>query len=582
MALQSSATYRSSVDGATATVYPDHFSPDDDPNSNFRRQSSFSQQRNPFADFPRDRFPIVGGWTNAAAFNQSLSKDRDRGSVAIPPDQQPSSATSQSFARPFWHEWFESPPKRRKLSREGEDEMATLELNVDILGPYYTHIKPKGDFLPDFEITASVLRECSPSCKAAFLCALRLLPNSNSVTFPIQSFNSTRDTLRSFLDGQHSVRTNEQSDQDNLVLIWICILTAIVEESSLHNQPPTISPYTPLQIAVETYHSLHATGNDFLSGPMATLHKRAMPFVWLLVRLHCFANGRADDHTPSSLFQSSSKAAASLGHTLAYEFSAAHMLLGLLSLNQNIHQSTTHYIQLFRKTATIMSDNMHIQFGSDADLLTANVIHNLLHLVQARVDTQLFPPDISTPAANLTESLRLQSEAEAAKPWQYDPIRYHAYTIATFTLLELHQNIVEDDVPESYADKNLRNLQSCLQRESEKIGPITDAVSPATWNWASLLGKLIEVKLNQSNGHAKNNKHSEVVSTVNFSDLLKTGYTRLMGMWSDHLNIEDGNDRNPSSVVDPESAPNSHSQDRNGPTGDVQSSSTHQANENVQ
>lgn len=118
------AGYRQSIDS--------EYSPDE-PYSAGRRNFSFSDNRNPFAAYPRDRIPSTGGWGVGSPTAPYQSRDT-RGSVALAPDQHPGDINGPlvSYSKPFWAQDTEvegRAAKRQKTSTD--DEMGSAITNIE-------------------------------------------------------------------------------------------------------------------------------------------------------------------------------------------------------------------------------------------------------------------------------------------------------------------------------------------------------------------------------------------------------------------------------------------------------------------
>lgn len=107
--------YRQSVDS--------EYSPDE-PYSAGRRNFSFSDQKNPFASYPRDRIPSTGGWGVGSPSTPYQARD-SRGSIALAPDQHlvDINDPSMNYTKPFWAQDIGEEgraPKRQKTSTEDD------------------------------------------------------------------------------------------------------------------------------------------------------------------------------------------------------------------------------------------------------------------------------------------------------------------------------------------------------------------------------------------------------------------------------------------------------------------------------
>jgi hypothetical protein len=109
------AGYRQSIDS--------EYSPEE-PYSAGRRNFSFSDQRNPFAAYPRDRIPSTGGWGVGSPTTPYQARD-SRGSIALAPDQHLAdiNGPSTNYTKPFWAQEIEESSraaKRQKISDEDD------------------------------------------------------------------------------------------------------------------------------------------------------------------------------------------------------------------------------------------------------------------------------------------------------------------------------------------------------------------------------------------------------------------------------------------------------------------------------
>lgn len=112
------AGYRQSIDS--------EYSPEE-PNAAGRRNFSFSDQRNPFAAYPRDRIPSTGGWGVGSPTTPYQARD-SRGSIALAPDQHPADMNGPptNYTRPFWAQEIQEDGRAAKRQKMGdEDDLIT-------------------------------------------------------------------------------------------------------------------------------------------------------------------------------------------------------------------------------------------------------------------------------------------------------------------------------------------------------------------------------------------------------------------------------------------------------------------------
>ncbi len=142
--------YRSSIDDTSPSgPYPDVFSPDEAIPLSFKRASSLSEGKNPFAQphfMNRDRMPSTGGWSIGSG-GQGQRMSGPRGSIAIAPDQQlPEMAMTTAgqyfdLSKPFWAQdpqQVERPHKKRKRSIQADgpaSESPSFEVDAESLAP---------------------------------------------------------------------------------------------------------------------------------------------------------------------------------------------------------------------------------------------------------------------------------------------------------------------------------------------------------------------------------------------------------------------------------------------------------------
>jgi len=525
LALQSQG-YRPSLDGNTAPFADQTFSPDDEI---ARRQSAFSQQRSP--QEPPTRLQSFTGYQ---LNNSQTSYPRDRGSIAIPPDQpQTDHITPTQPPSPQ-----EKPVKVFLTSHSGslantqEEVVSTTpigEHNMEVLDHYYTHIHPQCPILPDDQGRSFwIYLEASQSIQQAFLTCLTLLPygeSSNQIMIDVTENLSikTRTDVENFLHRESRI-WKRRTDQDNLVLLWTYLLFSVIiqhDVNSFTNCNLSMADIT--RMPLELLRSLLILDEFSYKFPTKTELDltRALQAATLFARLYRLSSGRVDDPLPDDLNSCLTGGASVLPASFSYAVLNSQHFQGALCLclpaggrvNWDIANSVL-------KTATKSMDIVRGLLGitlSNPVVTQVNAFANLLGL---RGGYRITGPACIEPVLKLRHAMHSAPVDASNGPYQFNPLAYHTHTLTTITLLELLLSNFQDKELAGIVEGAVNEMRVTLNRLAEQRETASGGAGGRFW--ARALLDLIQKRSAKAKKAAKEDEEREVCYSM--AMLMRHGY----------------------------------------------------------
>lgn len=516
LALQNSTSYRSSLDGQLG-AFDGPFSPDDD--GTYKNRSSFSQQRSPFADFTRDRFPSVGGWNSA-----SLTSNPRQASIAVPPDQVGplhDKPTSSGSAKPFWSEWIESPSKKRKEST-GANEASHVDKTT--LEDYNQIIHPLCPILPDDEqATAAIIALANDEYRDALLDVLIRVKPSSTVDW------QRLDPIEKFINEKAREPFTSRSDIDSLLLVWTELILLVVMQHNAGSWNNSTLPECDLvRMALDQCDNLFKLKPHISDLQDETAWLRVAYVTTMLARLYAISRGESSDPVPGSIRRQLNINVRVLPPRAIFLVQMTDSLQSCLSLlpEPGGTWSKSHFHEWGRMHSSNLRAWLNAAGIAIDDPLVAEV-RAFGELLSLRCNTSLgrSRPAIVGPAVNLAEAIRVSAATEhEANDGRYifDPLSMHTITLATLTLLELLQCEFDDAASAALVVDATQEMRLSLATLAEKGAQIPSAVNCRFW--ASVLLEMVDerLKLHSTNVQSASKGEEEKINDLTL--LLSRGY----------------------------------------------------------
>lgn len=480
--LANASNYRSSLDAGT---YVDTaFSPEEDPV--LRRQASISQQRSPFADFTRERFPSVGGWNSN---NQPSTQPRERASIAIPPDQlAPTQPVSARSSKPWWAPQ-KLPPEKVKTSAEVEETNKVLE-NVK-MDHYYEVIHPQCSILPDQERIMPILEKSSVDYITAFCNALKLLPQKQSDN---TSPNKIKEGLEAFIEEKARLRWTEKTNMENLVLLWCTLLLHIVY---IHDMQAYSKQDALVSIELDLVGGF-VKNKDFMQ---EFLHEnewiRSFNMAALFARLNAVSQGNSFDPLPSYLCSYLNTDWKVVAPRIRFTVMMTDVIQAALSTLPKDGASLN--LEGSEGFARLQSSNIRAWLSASVvnpDEPFVKEIEAFIALLSLRFITPRAKPEIIGPVCNLVEAIRVNSLQTGEEQYLFNPLSFHTIALATTALLELQSCDFDEQsgqaLVEAATGDMMKRLAELIARRAQLDGGAGGLF------WATALVNLAEEKMRQN------------------------------------------------------------------------------------
>ena len=482
--------YRQSFDGASI---PDMTYSPDDPMSGKRQFSFSSDARNPFAptDYRRERMPSAGGaWSNV--FPASLVP-RDRGSLALAPDQRLPGAVSI----PLWGdvEDLEPPPAKRQKT---DTDSQSVKVESAHITNYEDAIHPNFPLLPNRETTSNKILAPAQDTESlkVFATIVSLLPsgrttqrngNSANIFVPSGLFASAADLSSSL---EHLIRETptNRTNNENIILMWSCTLLALQREYDVRTNRSDLSFATRSNL-LKTAMELAEYSLEDKDPIIRNAAKQAKTLTNIMTRFDWFASGAERNWSKTGFKDFRSIPALSRDEytlLLPGHPNAAFLVRATRSfkLMQTLIQSPIPSDSEFALQA--LNDSMELSLSDclDAPDTPAGIYDNTffvrqvfeyIRLIQSPYHSRPMPPMvIMQHACQLAKLLAEENEGPnpADNPFRYNLIDYHLFTITVITLLAFLDKV--PDAPAChYAEEALSKLQPAIE---QKLATYQDAI----------------------------------------------------------------------------------------------------------
>lgn len=567
MQMSGQSGFRASLDAASNPGgYAEAIYSPDDPSSQ-KRNLSFSDTRNPFAqaEFERDRIPSLGGWGVSSPFYQAF-RSRDRGSLAIAPDQQLPPVSYSEYSKPFWETFEEPPPaKRRKYDH---DNVAPFPMTANHLDKYYDNIHPQFPILPERDTALTIVQNTSSVVGHCFAVVVDLL-----LTFkhskPSSDQNGNHDGVSShnpgdiskffinftdiadFLLSSSQEQPESRSVDENLIYLWISLLLAIQAESDMGSfKSTTLSRTHALKFAIDiamylkSHPSLHENSSIKDPSILQQILQQDWNLSCMLAKLHALSLGTGD-YVSLQQYSVHTDTASNLPSTVAFNVRASNLLALVLPLIQDGSLPQSQF--------NVESKNLTLRFHllncvlhteklskDDAAVLKWKLF---LELLLARYTPLPHPVVILQPAIDLAEALSSASTRDETDD-VFDPLELHLFTLTTITLLEFLSDIADSDMCK-LAEAALTKLQPIIERRFDQQKNNHQSSTfyqqdnsenhiSKRFHWSECLIGMIEERRKIGWATERGVKPSDNgLVMIDFMRLLKYGYLNVLVKWCD-------------------------------------------------
>lgn len=544
LALQSTPGFRASVDSPAVFGDP-ALSPEDEPL--YRRQSSLSHYKSPFAGISRDRMPSVGGWHTAAAHTPM---ERGRFSIAIPPDQQlPTEAQPKiKTATPVWSSWLSAPVRRAEKQHDLDSLDTTALCDVSELQLVFNRYQEAGRkdlvLLPDTfekleEITKSVpleLRVILVSTMKLFAIEYTSLHSPHAAPCAV-NLSELRNAVDHALLGQWR-SVEGYVGVDALTLIWSLMLYAITAQHYFELRLRKAGPYhshaisTALKLCTDAFRMRLGTE----PGDLDVYWHRAVHLTAILARLEALSYGLEDEPLPTILLRrlhdnSTQSSTSPEMRFLALSTETCQASLSLIDEQGRVSRSSlTRLARLHNSSITAWQTLCAL----DDNTRVVQLVRQFFDLLCLRVSNFYTMRSIVEPLLTMVDVL---DATLTPKPGQsvvpsYSPLTQHLYTLTIFTLIELTGSDFVRADPEvlERVRKGRATIEVSLASWSDyhaRIrGPVSSQADAQVLYWADALMALLTHHA-EMHGNGELSYADEEQVTSSLVALLQQGYMKV-------------------------------------------------------
>jgi hypothetical protein len=551
--------YRPSLDGGT--MAESLYSPDDP--MSLKRNFSFSDGRNPFAasEFQRDRIPSVGGaWTNSPT--SAGFRPRDRGSMAIAPDQPLAPASYPTASIPYWAATA-SEPRPAKRQKTDSVQSSSLKIAAKHLDKYYETVHPELPLLPDLDSTLNILQGSSSPYQGFFLTSIELIPatgRNNKQTDDVdravsESFPSG-DSVWQFFSTRTKQLPSKRSAEDNLLFVWACILLAIHTEYKMRGilgGPSARSTF--IKQAMDLISFLQKGEADGSKEGRAATSTAAEAFDRLVDRARTVAIMLAKYHALGTAgtewvmldtYNISFVDAQAMPHSAGFLASLSNIVSQVILEVQNLSQPQNPVnIQMKSIIMNQLQGCISLAYGMSRDSPICRQASLFFELVLSRYHYVPTAASVLAPAAQLAEELSQATDPASTGPAVYKPLDVHMFTLVTITLLEVLSSVPDSGLL-AIAEHALNTILPLVERKVEQYHNYKSRLEKdEKWyegdeegagdekSWMEILYKHIQERkkvgwISAANANGGGNVATGGHLTVAFDLLLRTGYLKVL------------------------------------------------------
>lgn len=439
----------------------------------------------------------------------------------------------ENLVKPFWTEYTESAAK----SEEESASTTTFDdHDMEALNHYYTHIHPQCPILPDDRTrVVEIFKYADGGIQQAFLACLPMLPHSESSESATATKDATRylqfktrADLENFVDREGRKYGIRRTNESNLVMLWVELLLSVViqhDVSSFVDSNMSLAAINRMPMEIlwpvlrdPSYKVAAKYEHDFVR----TLHVAT-----LFTRLHYLSIGRSDDPVPVSLLPSLGNGTRFVPPPFYFTTLSSNLLRMALTVcpldGRTVDpEAAVNFEVNFISTMSTVKTMLGL---TDFDPVVRQ-IKALADLLSLHGNPRYTRAQCAEPAKNLAYAICTSSSSlDVNGGYQFNPLSFHTYTLATITLLELLQCNFQHDVAATLVDDALKDMRLALGRLVERWEAASGGAGGQFW--ARVLLDLIHAKYEAGATTTKANPSEEELC-VDLAHLLRQGYSNVL------------------------------------------------------
>lgn len=543
-----------------------------------KRQFSFSDSRSPFgpADYQRDRMPS-SAWNTGNTPTSTNFRARDRGSLAIAPDQHFPTATSYpTSVKPFWSDFEDPPPAKRQKLDTILSSMEPIDVLAEDLDGYYASIHPELCLLPeDRAIAVKIIQKAAVPFQYWFYSTLNQIPSENSFHHKMRSESDSKQPgERPVNKGSNKVDPIQEEILDLLISpeyqtnaadwllwVWASTIRAVLTELNL---PLTFSKSIGRTRMLEQAadHVKWFKDVAILNDPIIPdidnsvvkgLSEKAWNIILTLDRYHSLATGGGATRwsMDAALDIDTCKDLAPITDLIC--MASNPLVVNIMILQARPTQADSQWARFAPFSTSRWVAYCAKDAGLDQEDLTVRKLKVFYSLILSYFMQAWMPDNIIRPTSELAVLILQSNPAPANKGYVYSLLDMHIFAVTAFTLIEFLNADADPDFI-LYAKDALGLIQTALEQKvqiysqakselpttpqphgllRDANGHLLDGVS-----WMEVLLKYIQDKSKAGWWGEKEgddpNRPSPHQALHNVSELLKKGYLVVLANMAQH------------------------------------------------
>ena len=350
------------------------------------------------------------------------------------------------------------------------------------LDKYYEVVHPELSLLPDLDTTLNIVNSATSRFQTFFAVSVELIPgtgndadqSADAVKSAVSDAFPNLTSVWSFFTTAAAESPEKRSAEDNLLLVWACILLAAHAEYKMTGiAGGAFGRSSFIKLAMDLTASLQENEGAEEKVPAQTepelfkgLVQQARNVNIILAKVHALGTASMDFVSPDT-FNISVDDIQALPPNSGFQASLSNVMSMVTLEVQNLLVPTSP-VNIAMKNLIIfqLQGCIGIVPGITRDMPMCRQATLFIELVLSRYHYIPLAAFVLAPAAQLAEELAQAAEPVSTGPIVYKPLDLHMFTLTTITLLEVLFSVPDAGML-AMAEQALNTIQPVLERKAE-------------------------------------------------------------------------------------------------------------------